>query len=410
MCITNKLDKNQNSVENDITGSGYQPESRLQIMTDPSTKLDCLTRKCIYRLPCYVTDMKCKPLEPLEEYKKRTLRHFLKRSVKQLNLYFEEFASVIGLLREAYDELDPVWREDDNKFLQLMMLDGCFILEVLRVSTRTSVSYDYAPTNHIFDVHENRDTVQLIIQDMLRLGNQVPMLVLDMLVAGEGGRNVVVASPIGLTSPHFLHFIEFKLILEAFFFPHPPSITGKCLHILDVHRKGLLLELLRHKPIHRKRINFHIIRRDRSLEGEDEGGPIPSATEVSEVGILFKRSRTGSMKEISFQGSGILIFPPIVVRITHVCWVQNTYVFFVKCLLNSAEDVSLLRSCGIIHDYVGSDEPVFRMFDMIRRKFVIVGFYKESSWAVLSVIAAFILFTLSTIQTLYTVLSYTHRN
>ena len=80
-------------------------------------------------------------------------------------------------------------KEVADIFLQLMILDGCFMLEILRNAAH--VLDDYAPNDPIFSDHGRLHVVPYIKRDMLMLENQLPMLVLEKLVAVEHGKSKV---------------------------------------------------------------------------------------------------------------------------------------------------------------------------------------------------------------------------
>lgn len=117
----------------------------------------------------------------------------------------------------------------------------------------------------------------------------------------------------------------------------------------------------------------------------------------------------------------------------------TSYVFLISCLIGNSEDVSLLKSYGVLTNAVGTDKEVVKLFGSISKDIVLdpednidviyrkvrqqlrkrfrrrlnywridlLKTYFRTPWGVLSVVAAIILFTLTAIQTVYTVLSYT---
>ncbi|KAM7496227.1 hypothetical protein LguiA_020641 [Lonicera macranthoides] len=55
-------------------------------------------------------------LKPMEEHKCRALFHFIKRSKKPLEPYFESLAQFVQDLKDSYKTLDLVWLEDTDAF------------------------------------------------------------------------------------------------------------------------------------------------------------------------------------------------------------------------------------------------------------------------------------------------------
>ncbi|PSS30647.1 UPF0481 protein [Actinidia chinensis var. chinensis] len=417
---------------------------RLQDASSLSTDLvELWQMRCIYKVPTSMKDLNKKAykpqlvsfgpyhhgeehLRPMEEHKHRALAHFLKRSNKPLMSYFESLLEVVQDFKDSYDSLDPEWQSDNVRFLQLMILDGCFMLEVLRYTTDSFD--DYSRNDPIFSYHGKVHIVPYMKRDMLLLENQLPIMVLHMLVAMEAGQEA---------EEHVN-----RLILR--FWNVKPERIGNCLHVLDIFRKGLLyVERYRSKRnTHRNYTNILVM---------------GSVMELNEAGIRFKLSRTTSLKDISFS-DGVLSLPLIVVDDSTESTLLNliaferlhigagtevtNYVFFMGCILKSARDVSLLESHHIILNAIGSDKAIVEFFMSLSKEITldledelnrvqeqiimyrgkpfnrlrahIVHTYHVSTqwspWAYWSIIAAILLFTLSVLQTLYTIYPYYHPN
>lgn len=118
-------------------------------------------KRCIYKMAPHVTEPNKKAyrpqvvsfgpfhhgeehLKPMEAHKHRALLHFLKRSNKSLKFYLKSLAQVVQDLKDAYDPLDPVWQQDTYAFLQLMILDGYFMLKILCMATGAVDDYAVA--------------------------------------------------------------------------------------------------------------------------------------------------------------------------------------------------------------------------------------------------------------------------
>ncbi|EEF50157.1 UPF0481 protein At3g47200 [Ricinus communis] len=396
-------------------------------------------QRSIYKVPACVTDLNKKAyrpqavsfgpyhhgedhLKPMEEHKHRALLHFLKRSNKPIQLFVDSLSEVVQLLKDSYDPLDSYWQQDTSRFLQLMILDGCFLLEILRIATDQSLD-DYAPNDPVFSNHGKLYIMPYIMRDMLMLQNQLPMLVLDKLVAVESGKE---------KDEEFVN----KLILKFCFPDAPVSSLGKCLHPLDVYRKSLL-----QKQVGREK--RRILRSRRQKGGNNI---IRSATELNEAGIRFKKSKTRSLKDISFRG-GVLRLPVIVVDDATESIFLNlmaferfhvgagnevtSFIFFMDNIIDSERDVALLHSRGIIQNAVGSDKAVAKLFNSLSKDITLdpnssldfvhkkvnaycrkawnewranlIHTYFRNPWAILSLIAAVFLFALTIVQTVYTI-------
>lgn len=135
-------------------------------------------------------------LKPMEEHKHRALHHFINRCGRPIQDLVNAMDKGLQDLKDSYEPLDLVWKNDKHRFLQLMILDGCFMLEILRGST-----IDYASNDPIFSKHGKILYIMpLIKRDMLMLENQLPMRVLDELDAIHHSNKPMVNS---FYWPHF---------------------------------------------------------------------------------------------------------------------------------------------------------------------------------------------------------------
>ncbi|KAB5564748.1 hypothetical protein DKX38_004802 [Salix brachista] len=414
---------------------------KLQNMANTSMKNVLWSKRSIYKIPAPVTALNETAympqtvsfgpyhhdgihLKPMEEHKKRALGYFLNSTEKSLPSIVGSLNEEIQVLKDSYDMLGESWKNDKSKFLQLMILDGCFMLEIIRLGTRP---LDDSANDPIFSSHGSLCMVPYIRRDMLLLENQLPMLVLYKLVGVEsdGAKDVESVN---------------KLV-HNFFYPNASvSNLGKCLHVLDLYRKSLL----QGDPIRK-------MRRPRVKGGlhGDDNDIIRSATEINEAGIQFKKSKIKSLKEISFH-RGVLELPVIVVDdFTEAIFLNlmaferfhagagsevTSYVFFMDNIIDNERDVALLNSKGIIQNAIGSDKAVAKLFNSLSTDIALepnrnlqvvqmhvhayckkpwnawranlIHTYFRNPWAILSVIAALILFALTIVQTVYSVLSY----
>ncbi|KAK8652612.1 hypothetical protein V6N13_126640 [Hibiscus sabdariffa] len=416
---------------------------KLESMADVEAEKEHWMKRSIYKVPAAVADLNKKAyipqvvsfgpyhhgedrLKPMEDHKKRALLHFLKRSNKPLQAFVNSLVKDVEKLKECYDLLDPVW--EDDKFLQMMILDGSFMLEILRSATHTME--DYAPNDPVFSHHGKIHVMPFIKRDMLMLENQLPMHVLQTLVAVESN---------GAKDGEFVN----KLILK-FCSPNTPiSAMGTCLHVLDVYRKSLLPDT----PGRRRRPRRH---KPRSSSLHEDGDDIiRSAMELDEAGIRFKKSKSVSLKDIQFRG-GVLKLPVIIVDDATESMFLNlmaferfhvgagnevtSYIFFMDNIIDNERDVALLHSRGIIQNALGSDKAVAKLFNSLSKDITLdpdssldevhkkvnkyckkawnewranlIHTYFRNPWAILSLIGAIFLFALTIVQTVYTIYPY----
>lgn len=163
---------------------------------DPAAEAHLWNKQSIYKVPSNVYFLNKNAYEPMvvsfgpyhhdqenlklmEEHKQRALFHFAKRSNTTLDDLYMALERDVGYLMGAYDHLAGEWL-NQTKFLQLMMLDGCFMLEVLL--TADDVFNDYAHNDPIFSSHGKLYNMPFIRRDMLVIENQIPVLVLQSLI------------------------------------------------------------------------------------------------------------------------------------------------------------------------------------------------------------------------------------
>ncbi|XP_056176076.1 putative UPF0481 protein At3g02645 [Syzygium oleosum] len=213
---------------------------------------------------------------------------------------------------------------------------------------------------------------------------------------------------------------------------------GKCLHVLDVLRKNLLL--LETMP-NRDLLDLDCVRREKGQE------IIRSATELKEAGIQLKKSETRCVKDISF-ADGVLRLPVIMVDDCTGPMFLNlmtferfhfgagnkvtAYIFFMDNIIDTEQDIALLRTQGIIQNFLGSNKEVADLFNSLTKDMTVfldegdesvqkkitehcekscnmwranlMHTYFRNPWSILSLIAALFLFALTIIQTVYSVL------
>lgn len=171
---------------------------------DTSGELAQWRKHSIYKVPGCVKDLNPKAYKPqvvsfgpyhygdqqlklMEAHKHRALLHFLKRADKPFEEFLSSLEEVVEDLQECYQSLDEKWKSDKEEFLKLMVVDGCFMVEILTIATGGRPS-DYAFNDPVFSSHGILHTVPYIKRDMLMVENQLPLLVLEKLVAVETGK------------------------------------------------------------------------------------------------------------------------------------------------------------------------------------------------------------------------------
>lgn len=430
---------------------------------DPSAEAARWRWHSIYRVPACIKDLNRKAYQPqvvslgpfhhgeehllpMDSHKRRSLLHLLRRARKPLSEFVAAVVGVVERLEGAYqglvDDDDRCGGEElekrREKFVEMMVTDGCFLLEVMRMASGWDVN-DYAPNDPVFSSHGLLYTVPYIRRDMIMIENQLPLLVLDKLLDVEAGND----GNEDLTNRMVLRF------LSPAAWPLATGV-GLALHPLDILRRSLLYGPTHNTP-------------PPAPPPSDlpPGAPddiIRSAEELYEAGVRFKRSPTSSLLDITFsRTTGELRLPAIVVDDTTSTMLLNlmalerlhagpgpgaaagnnevtAYVFFMDNMIDKAADVALLASRRIVCNNLGSDKAVAKLFSGLSRDVVLephgaldevhrevdaycrkrwnrwranlVHTYFRSPWSFLSLAAAVFLLGMTVLQTVYTVLQF----
>ncbi|XP_058180331.1 UPF0481 protein At3g47200-like isoform X1 [Rhododendron vialii] len=409
---------------------------RVKLLDDGSisTALDRYSKKrSIFKVPALLKNLNDKAYEPqmvsfgpyhygkehlmpMEKRKLNTLLHFLKRSEKPLESYFNALVPVVQDLKDFYDALHPSWNADTCGFLKLMVLDGCFMLRILGGNLS-----EYWP-GPVFGDMETAG----FKRDMLLLENQLPMLVLAKIDQVQNGGELRQ------------EFIQNRVAVRYFgIWPRP---VGKALHVLDMYRKTLIWDVR------------YVSENPPTFSGQTHA--FSSAIELTEAGIRLEAGET-----ISFhKDDGVLRLPRLEVDHAtesiflnliafdglHAWGFQGevtSFIYFMRQLIQSPRDVRLLISSRILENGIGSDEAIIQLFDSLSKEVPILNpftskmfndvyepildyrrkpqnrlranlvqaYHESTNWsplAYLSILAAILLFILSFLQTWYTIYPY----
>ncbi|PSR86627.1 UPF0481 protein [Actinidia chinensis var. chinensis] len=385
---------------------------RLEDETSTRVERQWKIKRSIYKVPPHMTDLNKEAylpqvvsfgpyhhgeehLMPMEEHKHRALVNFLKRTNMPLQIIVDNLTKVVQDLKDSYDLLGDVWQSDTERFLRLMVLDGCFMLEVLCYNAGPfwSDPDNYAPNDPIFSAHGNLHVMPYIRRDMLLLENQLPMRVLIELAAAIDRR--------------FTEKGEAQEFLERLIRTFTNTIwldIGDCLHVLDIFRKSMLWS----DPQRQEK-------REHTIRLHDDSRIIVSAMELQEAGIRLK-TRAGD--EVT------------------------SYICFMSTIINSVRDVILLESNGVIEKAIGSEKAVVKLFQSLSEDIMYnphssmgsvlhdINVYRRKPWvkyranfvhayhvstqwnplAYWSIVFAILIFTLTLVQTGYTISPYYRPN
>ncbi|KAK2967620.1 hypothetical protein RJ640_030491 [Escallonia rubra] len=389
-----------------------------------------------------------KRLRCMDRHKWRSLYHMLKRNNHDIKVYLDSVKDLEERARACYE--GPISLRS-NEFIEMMVLDGCFVLELFRGAVEGFEKLGYSQNDPIFAMRGSMHSIQ---RDMIMLENQIPLFVLDCLLGLQ------------LNMPDYQKDEVAKLALQ-FFDPLKPTdeplsksdrknlessmgyastfypLSGG-LHCLDVFRQSLL----RRGPKPESRI----FPRSHSNRVADKRRQqlIHCVTELREAGIKFKKRKTGQFWDVTFK-NGILRIPRLLIHdgtkslfLNLIAFEQchldsindiTSYMIFMDNLINSPEDVGYLHYCGIIEHWLGSDAEVADLFNRLCHEVIfdtkdsylsrlseqvnrfhdhrwnawrasLKHNYFSNPWAIISFVAAVVLLLLTSAQTFYGVYGY----
>uniref|UniRef100_A0A0D9Y023 Uncharacterized protein n=1 Tax=Leersia perrieri TaxID=77586 RepID=A0A0D9Y023_9ORYZ len=371
-----------------------------------------------------------KDLEPMEEHKHRALVHIVKRSCRPLKeLFTAAIEEVVDELMDAYDNLDPKWREPAGRerFVEMMVLDGCFLLEMWKGLSRKEAPYDYAPNDPVFSLHGMLFLWVGIRCDMLVIENQIPMLALFRLEQIWRGTTPLSEQDI---NDLVLDFVCDPLRDKDK--PRKRIVENKlCLHPLDIYHKNFC--------------GLHPAAPGKEMKWESS---IHCAVELKEAGIHLRKCSNTLVIDYK---SGVLSLPTVSIshdgtekiffnlmafeRLHSDAGSEATdYFIFMDNIINSESDVALLRSKGIIKNLLSSDTEAAQLFNNLSRGAVLNPFsrlhevrrkvnthcakpwnkymailkrtYMSNPWLLISLMAAASLLIATFLQTIYTILGF----
>ncbi|KAJ6800511.1 UPF0481 protein-like [Iris pallida] len=269
-------------------------------------------------------------VKPMEELKLRYVRRLLRRNP---NAVLEDYVNLIrGLevrLRACYSEDIAM---DSHKFVEMMLLDGCFFVELLLMIS--SPEYEQEEEEKKDPVRTTPWALNLITSDMLMLENQIPFFIIDGVFKLATFRR---SCPGSLTDL-LLQFFDVLLPCERTSSPPPADRFYHVLHFVHsriVHFESKQIAMVKPPaaPIY---LELRQIRRWLSniygrgrvvssargfwptrLRNEPSGSSpptpesVPCATMLKEAGVKFRGKKAESFLEVAFRDDGTMEIPKL---------------------------------------------------------------------------------------------------
>ncbi|CAK9139966.1 unnamed protein product [Ilex paraguariensis] len=282
---------------------------------------------------------------------------------------------MLSLLCRTSDPKKNLEAEAEASLVEILLVDGCFILELLlKCSDKKFKDKDDPITNNVW-------MVPAIQRDLALLENQIPFIVILTLFAtlkSKSKPNDPLASACSCSLPE-IAMLFFQLVHNS----QMPWIS-KELYEDDKH----LLDML-HK-VYLPNIPVICVSSTKYPEDNDVWGFRHYATKLSEAGIVFEKGTQGGLLDISFH-EGVLVIPPFSIDETLDLRLRNliafeqcsfrtrhhisSYVLLMSRLIQSSNDIIFLRGKGIITKIPGTAEDASTFFSSMCNGVVFRDFY-----------------------------------
>ncbi|XVF60073.1 hypothetical protein PTKIN_Ptkin08bG0014000 [Pterospermum kingtungense] len=352
-------------------------------------------------------------LKVTENIKNKYLKGLLSRSVNQGEKLRECLDSIKQVQRRARECYAGNIDQNVADFVEMLVLDGCFIVELFRKHGEVVPIEDDDP---IFSM---ACMLQFLHHDLILLENQIPWFVLELLFNKTKG----LSETKSLIELALQFFGNVFLSYSTPTIDTKPFVNRKVKHILDLIR----LNLVSHSEIVR---NY-----ERNQESNLGWQPIPSATRLKEAGVKFVRVDVDCILDIKFR-NGVLQIPSLLIQETTETIFRNlisyeqclpdcspiftSYAKTMDNLIDTTDDMEIL--CKEIFDNWMSPEDATKFFNELYNDTYVKAFYYDElcnevnqhykqrwprwradlvhnyffkPWAIVALIYAFIIFVLT---------------
>ncbi|CAA6661537.1 unnamed protein product [Spirodela intermedia] len=341
----------------------------------------------------------------MEEHKWCYLRDLLHRDrSKSLEDYLRKMKELENRVRSCYG--DPIREKDSNSFVEMMTLDGCFLVELV-------IKYSECQRLQQREEHTSVDRSKfcMIVNDMMLLENQLPSS-----FSRKSACYVFPLSSKRILSDQLLRALDPSSHLSS---PH---------HLVDLFR------------------SFILPKRNPEPEPWSPLDIIPCATELEKAGVEFREKAGAHVLEAAFT-DGVMHMAPLSIYDHTDSHLRNliafeqcfpaagdeisSYAVLMDFLIDTPVDVAVLRRSGVLLSGLGSDKEAASFFNNLCKdiftyrtgklyvdvkeyckvrhrkwKAELVHDYLRSPWTFIPVMAAAILLLLTLTETIFAVLSF----
>ncbi|KAK3226758.1 hypothetical protein Dsin_006620 [Dipteronia sinensis] len=359
-------------------------------------------------------------LRMIEEHKWRYLGSLLNR-MKNKNIGLEDFLKAVEPLelkaREFYSESIHL---DTDEFLELMVLDGLFVIELFR---KVANPVQFESDDPIFTMSW---ILPFFYRDFVRIENQIPYFVLECLFDMSKIPEQQQSDP--TLSTLALGFFNHELQRPDEEIAKHTNLKGR--HLLDLVRTSLI-------PSDQKQ----------PTPKNKPSRAIHSISKLRRAGIKLNPVKAESFLVVEFR-HGVIDMPTITIDDFMTSFLLNcvayeqchsscskhitTYAVLLDCLINTTKDAEYLCDRNIIENNLGTDAEIARfinsmgkdvafdidlcylsnLFDVVHEYYENSGHvqwasfkytYFDTPWSFISALAALILLLLTVAQTFFTI-------
>ncbi|GAY65564.1 transmembrane protein [Citrus sinensis] len=307
---------------------------------------------------------------------------------------------------------------DDHEFIEVLVLDGCFIIELFR---KDSGIFPKQPDDPTFAMS---CFLEYLNHDLILLENQIPWLVLERLFSLTKASDSERESLITLTLEYFANIFSSR----------KPETKPEQFEVRNIKH---ILDLLRHSLVLPLEKGYKCSYRQGGWEN------CPSVMKMQQSGIKLQRVNSASILDIKFRSNGALEMPPLIIHKTTETLFRNlisfeqccpnyepivtSYANLMASVIHNKEDVELLSEYLLIENCLNPGD-VTHFFKILYNDAHLTNFYYQallqevkmycghwssrlryeymhrycgSPWAVVSQVVGTILLILTFLQTLF---------
>ncbi|CAA2961967.1 Hypothetical predicted protein [Olea europaea subsp. europaea] len=331
-------------------------------------------------------------LASLEKLKIPIAQKFVRacgNNVSSSQLY-KEVAKVGDSARKCYEK-DAI-PFDNESFNKMMFLDACFVLQIMSVYYETESPHD--KKNFL----RSSDLV-FVCRDLLLLENQIPFLVLKLLMKFRFKCEIDGIMLI-------MNFLDRTAIM-------PPE-GSTCINAIKKFVQRMMgcgvqydgWEIVMDAPhlLHLAREQFiGSSPKDKNKEISVKWYSNQSVTELESSGIHFRPSQTNRVTDVKFKShliSSTLTLPPLKVDDSTISLLFNmaayemcsqgpsdyrimSYICLMDSFINHADDVKWLRKRRTLINHLGSDKELAQLFNGIGNDLIFDPYaYADVKWQI----------------------------